>query len=186
MNLIDKYLPTYHFNEKHSLNISSKPEDIITAVLNYRPDNDLIFRYAMTLRELPIRIFDLLKGKNFAFRKPFSMENFTLLEQKNNQEIVCGLAGKFWKSDYGQTTIVDAADFLTFCEPASAKLILSFTIDELSKTSTRLITETRVLCLDKTAKRKFAPYWYLIRSVSGLIRLRMLKSISQSAQKCNT
>ncbi|MFP1877607.1 hypothetical protein [Lonsdalea quercina] len=182
MDLIDTYLPTYHFSEKHALNVSSTPEHVMAAVLNYRPDNDYLFRSAITLRELPIRLLDRLQGKDFASRKPFNMENFTILEQRSDQDIVFGLAGKFWSSDYGQTPLVDADDFFAFSEPASAKLALSFSIERLGNRSTRLRTETRILCLDKNAQRKFAPYWYLIRPVSGLIRLRMLKSIGQHAQ----
>ncbi|MFP1731582.1 hypothetical protein ACLEEB_07760 [Lonsdalea quercina] len=182
MDLIDTYLPTYHFSEKHALDVPSTPEHVMAAVLNYRPDNDFLFRNAITLREMPIRLFDRLQGRNFRSRKPFNMENFTLLEQRNNQDIVFGLAGKFWRSDYGQTPLVDAEDFFAFSEPASAKLTLSFSIDRLDNASIRLRTETRVLCLDKDARKKFAPYWYLIRPVSGLIRLRMLTSISQNAQ----
>lgn len=182
MDLIDQYLPACHFSENHSLDVAATPEHIMAAVLSYRPDNDYLFRSAITLRELPIRLYDRMKGKDFAYRKPFNMDNFTMLEQRSDQDVVFGLAGKFWRSDYGQTTLVDAADFLAFNEPGSAKLALSFSIERLSNTSSRLRTETRVLCLDNTAQRKFAPYWYIIRPVSGLIRLRMLKSISQDAQ----
>ncbi|CRG49534.1 Uncharacterised protein [Yersinia wautersii] len=182
MCLNEKYLPVYQFNEKHSLNILAPQATIMAAVLNFCPQDDWLFRYATTFRELPIRLLDLIHSRPASSRPPFGMKNFTLLEKKDDQELVFGLAGKFWKADYGQTTITNAADFLAFSEPGTAKLVLSFTIEKLDEAHTQLTTETRVFCLDKNAQRSFTPYWYLIRPVSGLIRLRALNAISQSAK----
>ncbi|WP_201742261.1 hypothetical protein [Mangrovicoccus ximenensis] len=44
------------------------------------------------------------------------------------------------------------------------------------------MTETRVFCLDRAAERAFAPYWYLIRPVSGLIRRRLLAMAARAAE----
>ncbi|MNY57193.1 hypothetical protein D3C86_1933640 [compost metagenome] len=92
-----------------------------------------------------------------------------------------GLAGKFWQTDYGQARIADGPAFLAFDAPGAAKLVLSFVAEPLDDTHTRLVTETRVFCLDAEARRRFAPYWYLIRPVSGLIRRRMLVAIGLQA-----
>lgn len=180
MHLNDKYLPAFHFHERHSLNIAAKQADVMAAALNYRPESDLIFRCAITARELPMRVLGLMKRQRGSSQPAFGMDNFTLLEKKGDQESAFGLAGKFWKSDYGQAPITDGADFLAFCEPGAAKLVLSFEAEKLDDTHTRLTTETRVFCLDQEAQRKFAPYWYLIRPVSGLLRRRMLVSIRQN------
>ena len=47
---------------------------------------------------------------------------------------------------------------------------------------TELTTETRVLCADAGARRRFLPYWYLIRPASGMIRRVMLREIRRSAE----
>lgn len=179
--LNDKYLPVWHFSEKHGLNIAAKQADVMAAVLAYRPDNDAFFRGAIALRELPIRLIDRIQRRAASPRKAFNLDNFTLLEQENNQQLAFGLAGKFWQPDYGQVTVMDTEDFQTFNQPGAAKLVLSYHLEKQDENHTRLTTETRVFCLDKQAQQKFAPYWYLIRPVSGLIRLRMLRSISKIA-----
>lgn len=181
LHLNEKYLPIYHFSEKHALNISATQADVMAAVRDYQPGEDPFFRCAIILRELPIRILDRMQRRTGMPRQPFGMDNFTLLEQRDNQELAFGLAGRFWKSDYGQEKVIDAEAFLAFSAPSAAKLVLSFTAEKLDETHTQLTTETRVLCLDKEARRKLAPYWYLIRPVSGLIRLRMLSAIRRSA-----
>lgn len=45
-----------------------------------------------------------------------------------------------------------------------------------------LSTETRIVCADRSAQRHFAPYWYLIRPVSGVIRRRMLRAICEASE----
>ncbi|EGH05146.1 hypothetical protein PSYAE_24927, partial [Pseudomonas amygdali pv. aesculi str. 0893_23] len=57
--------------------------------------------------------------------------------------------------------------------------IIEIPIHELGDGLTRLVTETRVQCLDAVALRQFRPYWYLIRPFSGLIRRRVLKAIQR-------
>lgn len=179
--LNDKYLPVWHFSEKHSLNIPASQADVMAAVLAYRPDNDSFFRGAIALRELPVRLIDRLQRRATTPRKAFNLDNFTLLERNDNQQLAFGLAGKFWQPDYGQVTVMDTEDFQAFNQPGAAKLVLSYYLEKLDENQTRLTTETRVFCLDKQAQRKFTFYWYLIRPVSGLIRLRMLRSVSKIA-----
>lgn len=182
MLLNDKYLPVWHFSEKHTLNIAAPQADVMAAVLEYRPDNDRFFRGAIALRELPVRLIDRIQRRVTSPRKAFNLDNFTLLEQTDNQQLAFGLAGKFWQPDYGQVSMMDAQAFQAFHEPGAAKLVLSYHAEILDEDHTRLTTETRVFCLDKQAQRKFTPYWYLIRPVSGLIRLRMLHSVSKIAR----
>lgn len=181
--LNNKYLPLFHFSEKHALSIAAPQAVVMAAVQAYRPENDKFFRAAIALREIPVRLFDKLRGRTMVSRPAFSLENFTLLERNDDHEIVFGLAGKFWQPDYGQVSVVDAKAFQLFNEPETAKLVLSYYAEKLDDTHTRLTTETRVFCLDNTARRKFAPYWYLIRPVSGLIRRRMLHSVAQMTKK---
>jgi hypothetical protein len=45
-----------------------------------------------------------------------------------------------------------------------------------------LVTHTRVHCPDEAQRRRFAPYWFAIRPVSGLIRQRLLRRIAQLAR----
>ena len=181
MHLHEKYLPRHHFSERHALDIAAPQARVMAAARGYRPEGDALFKYAIAARELPMRALHRLQGRSGAPQPSFGMDNFTLLEQRGDDELVFGLAGKFWQADYGQAGIADGASFLAFNAPGAAKLVLSFVAQPLDATHTRLVTETRVFCLDAEARRRFTPYWYLIRPVSGLIRRRMLGAIGQQA-----
>jgi len=47
---------------------------------------------------------------------------------------------------------------------------------------TRLTTITRVACPDAATRRRFAPYWYLIRPASGFIRGRALRRVKKMVE----
>jgi len=182
MELIDKYLPESDFRETHSREVLASPEIVMETVLAYKPDSDPLFRSAIALRELPMRMLSVLGSKHEAATAPFGFSNFTLLESWLGRELAYGLVGRFWRSDYGLVPIADGAAFQVFETPGVAKLVLGFSATSQGNGKTKLVTETRVFCPDRDTYRSFAPYWYLIRPVSGLIRARTLKSIQRASE----
>lgn len=78
---------------------------------------------------------------------------------------------------YRLIRINDRADFLALCEPGTAKLTLDFTVEPARDGGVTLSTETRIACIGAAARRSVAPYWYLIRPVSGLIRHPILSAV---------
>lgn len=181
MLLIDNYLPDYQFRERHSLVIAASPTAVMAAAKDYRPESDAFFRRMISLRELPMRVFARLQAAPRPLPQAFGMHNFTLLEQQDHSELVFGLTGRFWHADYGLVAIDGGDAFCAYNESGVAKLVLGFTAEAWGDGQTRLFTETRVFCPDRASVRRFTPYWYLIRPVSGLIRRRMLASIAQLA-----
>lgn len=179
--LIDKYVPRFQFHEQHALKVSAPASDVLRAAINYQPDNDPMIRAAIAIREFPNKLTNRVKGISTAAIRPFSLKNFTILDHSENHEVVFGLAGRFWQADYGQVPLQNREDFVRFNAHGSAKLALNFYVEHLGHNLTLLSTETRVCCLDIEAKRKFTPYWYLIRPVSGLIRRNMLATIQRMA-----
>lgn len=120
MSLNDKYRPSYHFHERHALDIAATQAKVMAAALRYRSDSDLIFKCAIAARELPMRLVDLLKRRKGVSQAAFSLGNFTILEQNGDQELAFGLAGKFWMLNYGQSAVKDGAEFLALKEPGAA------------------------------------------------------------------
>ena len=49
--------------------------------------------------------------------------------------------------------------------------------------TTRLVTETRVQCLDAASSRRFGLYWVVVRPFSGLIRRAMLRAVAREATR---
>ena len=83
---------------------------------------------------------------------------FTYLEEEPNKEFV-----------------IDASQ-------PDPKIIWNFYFKETGKTETLVSTETRILCLTKKSKSRFALYWFFVRPFSGVIRLEMLRLIKKQAE----
>jgi len=176
VSLIDRYLPDPTYREHHSLAVRARGPAILAAAAAYRPERDPFFRRMIGIREWPMRLGRSLLGRDGPAPPPFGIDDFTLLE-RSETELVYGLAGRFWRLDYGLLAFENGIHFLRLDEPGIAKLALNFAVEPMTGGAMRLSTETRIACADVAARRAFAPYWYLIRPVSGLIRRRMLNTI---------
>lgn len=183
MELIQRLLPQYQFSEKHQLLTPAQPGALLDAVLQPGVSEDPWVRRFIQLRELPDRARGALGGRSgLRGQAPFGIDNFTLLGREGDHEIALGLIGKFWQMDYGQFCIAGPEHFAQFDEPGFAKLVLNFTTSTSGGHTCWLRTETRVLCNDQASLRRFTPYWWLIRPVSGLIRQRLLARIDKAAR----
>jgi hypothetical protein len=60
--------------------------------------------------------------------------------------------------------------------------VLNFRVEQVEG-RTVLTTETRVLCTDPGARRRFRRYWALIRPASGAIRVAGLRAIRRRAER---
>lgn len=177
MKLLNKYLGQYQFSERHAIAITAPQARVLAAVAAYDPKHDRFFRSMIALRELPAR----LMPRNKPSPPPFGLHNFCLLEQDEGA-LVYGLIGRFWQAEYGLKQIADGPEYLAFAQPGVAKLALGYAVSPLPDGRCRLETETRIFCPDDASRRRFTPYWYTIRLVSGLIRRRMLRAIKTASE----
>ncbi|MBE7729741.1 hypothetical protein [Komagataeibacter sp. FXV3] len=176
MALIDDLLPCFTFRERHALRIHATGKTIMDCISRYRAQDDPLIRLAIGLRERPARLLGLSQ------RRTLDLDDFTPLGRVGDREMVLGLAGAFWRMDYGLVDIASRADFLACQHRNVCRLVMGFTVEPAAVGQSLLVTETRVSCPTPALWRRFAPYWYVIRPVSGLIRRRMLARIRQQAE----
>lgn len=181
MQLIDRHLPQWQFQEQHGVWVKGvEAHRLFDAIEPALRAPDTVIESAIALRELPGRWLQQLGwgGQQLPVR-PFGYDSFTRLGHTPGQEVVFGLAGQFWRMDYGLVKFADADAFSQL--QTVPKLVLDVRL-EPAEGACLLLTRTRVLCPDETSRRRFAPYWYLIRPVSGLIRRRLLGRIKNLAE----
>lgn len=179
MSLLDGLLPQYQFAEQHQRRVAANPAALRQALASLPQWQDPWVSRFIALRELPGRLAARLGSANaLPHKPPFGLHEFTLLAQ-DEHEMVWGLAGAFWRSDYGLQPVRDASHFASL-QPVP-RLVLAFRIQPQPDGTCLLYTITRVHCPDRATYRRFAPYWYLIRPVSGLIRQRILRAVAQLA-----
>jgi len=181
MSLLHTFLPEHQFSEQHHIRVNASPARVLDMASQLDVTDFPVARLFLHLRAIPARIAAAL-GKPSARRidAGFGLHDFTVLGRDGDRELALGLVGRFWESD-GGLVHVEASAFRTFSEPDIAKLVMTF-VAESDGTGTLLTTRTCVHCSSTSARRRFTPYWVLIRIPSGLIRRMMLQRIKQLAE----
>ncbi|MBI9082297.1 MAG: hypothetical protein JEZ11_01785 [Desulfobacterales bacterium] len=181
---LDAFLSNYHFSETHEIRIAAPPQAVWNAAMGADLNESVFVKLLMSLRFLPARLTGKKppEGQGVALTfDDFAAAGFIKLDEEYPKEFLLGLAGRFWKIS-GELLDLTPAEFLAFEIPGYAKAGWNLTFAEIAPGVTRLSTETRIRCMGAEARRKFFPYWMLIRPFSGLIRMEMLRIIKKQAE----
>jgi hypothetical protein len=182
---LDRILPTYDRNEVHSIAVGAPPDRVMAAV------------QAVTARE--IRLFatlNWLRGFRAARLRELGVSDplgIPVLEMaaragfvelvRNDREVVWSVVGRFWRPTGGRADGVrDAASFVAFAEPGTAKAAVDFRIEDATDASCVLRTETRILGVDAGARRRFKVYWFFVHPGSALMRRMWLRAVKKRAE----
>jgi hypothetical protein len=182
MELIERFLPQWQFSERHALVLDGvTPAQAYASIVPGLSMQDPLINNAIALREVPGRLLRALGlSQNALPSQAFGFHSFALLGQVPYTEVAFGLAGRFWQLDYGLRPIANAQAFAAMND--QPRLVINVCVEPFSDHSCRLVTHTRVHCPHEAQRRRFAPYWFAIRPVSGLIRQRLLRRIAQLAR----
>lgn len=166
--LIDKYLPVYHFNEFHSIQLHGVFTDIYQTMLHCDLGNSFI-KVLFRLRGLPSEVVTIERLGNAGFIK---------LHEEPGKEIIFGRMTTSPMFNNCQA-IPSPGEFIQHCDPATIKAVINFKLGEINHSQHIISTETRVCCGSQAMKRRFMVYWFFIKPFSQLIRKSMLKQMKQ-------
>lgn len=174
-SLLDRLMPRFDVASRYATVIAAPRARVVATAEAYRLDRSPVTRLLFRLRGLGAAPATL--------RASFSGGSFTLLAETPGEEVVFGTFGRFWALAERRNMMApaDACAFAAFARPGWAKAAVNLRFDALGPTTTRLATETRVLCVDAAARRRFALYWAMIRPFSGVIRRILLRGIREEA-----
>jgi hypothetical protein len=173
--LIDEFLPEYDFSEKHETTVRASAEKTYAAVSSVNISESWLIWGLLSLRGL-----GRSSPKTLTLRD-MTKDGFAVLDEKPNEEILLGLAGKFWTLS-GCMQNINAENFRQFDTKGYAKAAWNFALKETAKEEIHLSTETRVQCMDEESRASFRFYWRFIKPFSGLIRQEMLRLVKQKAE----
>lgn len=188
--LIDAYLPHYDVSERHGTHVRASREATYAALWTADLADTAIVRTLVALRALPGALAGGVSGLRALRQRgstpvtlaTFQERGFRVLEDLPPTELVIGIEGQFWRPTGNLRTPPAAAFRSQPAAPGTARGVWNFYLEARADGTTDLTTETRVHCADAGARRRFLPYWYLIRPWSGLIRRAMLRAIRRSAE----
>lgn len=171
--LLDEFLPSYHFSERHGLEIDAPPDKVFETVMRCDLSESHLVRWLFRLRNLPRGAIKLEGQARIGFR---------ILKVWQDREVVIGLVGCFWTLSGGIVPI-RADEFERFDAAGYAKGAFNFLLEPLDLERTALTTETRIWCTCPWSKRSFGFYWAMIRPWSGLIRREWLRLVRRNAER---
>ena len=179
----ERWLPSVEFRERHALrHLSTDAPALLDAAEGYDDREDPVMETLLRLREWPARTAVRLGFRNASEGRPrFGLADFIRLE-RTGDTLVYGLAGRFWRPDFGLETIASPEEFRRFDRPGVAKLALAFDTHREDDGTITLRTETCIHCPDAGTRALLTPYWYLIRPASGWLRHRILAAIARKAE----
>lgn len=187
--LIDEYLPDFDVVERHATVVRAAPARVWAVLRTADFGGSPLIGALLALRSLP----SLLTAPRKTLRrgterraKPLTLDaildaGFALLDERPGLEMLLGVEGRFW-APRGDLRLTDTRRFREPPASGLARAAWDFRLEPLVGGRTRLSTETRVLCADAAARRRFRPYWLLVRPGSGLIRRAMLGAIRRTAE----
>ena len=178
--LLDRWLPKFDVSKRYAIEIAESPERVWEELLRYDFGDSIVTALLMGLRGYGFRRKRTGASQGSSLKERLERFAFTLLEEKPGRELVFGLVGKFWRPDGGLRRL-SREDFAAFAEPGFAKAAWNLRVESRGDFAATLSTETRVLCLGATARRKFLLYWRVVEPFSGLIRRSLLRGVRRAA-----
>lgn len=174
---IDEVMPIYEVRAVHRVHVRATAPQTWGVLLGSDFSDSFLVRILMSVRSGRV----LRRGHKRSLRERLSGTGFMELAEIPGQEIVIGVAGRFWRPDGGRCFDVEPAGFAAFSRPGYAKAAWNFALAP-EPSGCLLTTETRVQCFGRTALRNFRAYWAVIRPFSGLIRRAMLQHVKSAAE----
>ncbi len=189
MTALDEFIPTYEFNEVHSVTIRAAPASAYAALKQVTvSEMSPLVTWLLNVRALP----DRLSGHNqmqLAADKPLLeamlRAGFVALTEVPGREVVIGQIGQPWKIVGGAVARINsAAAFLGFDRPDYARIAANLIVlPSDAPGQVKCVTETRVHIPDPAARKQFAMYWWVISTGSALIRRMWLAAIKHRAER---
>jgi hypothetical protein len=176
---IEEFLPIYDVSATYQVRINASPLAVYQCLLDSDFNELWVVRLLMTIRTGKRQSRN--RGPDDLPRR-LQGTGFVILYDVPGEELVVGVAGKFWRPDGGRYLDLTASDFGEFARPGYAKAAWNFRFRTESSECTVLSTETRIKCFGRAALWKFRLYWSLISPFSGLIRMAILSALKAKAE----
>jgi hypothetical protein len=192
---LDLHMPAYQARELHSVRVRAAPERVAEAIRSVTALDIRSFATLNRIRNPHARGSHDLLGKRMC--DVLHRAGFVTLEESGTDDLVLGVAGRFWGGLQGgdrsldlrgaprfgsSARLLSAEEFARFHRPGYAKAAIDFRIEDLGGGWSRLSTETRAIGTDARARREFERYWRLIAPGSAWIRREWLDAIKRVAE----
>lgn len=175
--ILDRWLPDSTVRTVHRRR-SAAPPDALWGAARAAAIGDTI-----TLRPLiMLRLRGARPTARTTFEELFRAPPFVLLEEGERLS-VSGLAGKLWTPGGDYASFDDGDEYSAHGTPGTAKVALATTVVALDGGGSEIVSESRVWCVDRSARWRFRPYWALVGPLSRFIGIELLHATTRRAER---
>jgi hypothetical protein len=178
---LDELMPRFDVAARYETRVDASVERTREAMRNADFSELPFTRLLMGLRTLAWGGKKL--ERSVSQKERLQAAGFVSLSSGSENELLLGVAGRFWRPDSGIVRGLAASEIIAFEREGYAKALWNFSAERVESNVTRLTTETRVLTYGTAARRKFRAYWLLVGPFSGLIRKEMLRLVKRDAER---
>jgi hypothetical protein len=192
---IDEVMPRFDANLVQHIVVNADPRATYQAVLDADLMDNQLTRLMVIARDLPNRLRPRTspaaappsppqqdQRPTFRMRDAAGASSeWVQLRDEPGVEWLAGLVGQFWHRDYGLVTI-PPEQFASFDRPGYAKTVAGFALHPHGEGRTLLTYESRTVCTDAAARRRFAAYWLVLRPFVRLMLRGALVSMKRHAE----
>jgi hypothetical protein len=196
---IDEVMPHFDVNVVQHIVVNADPRATYQAVLDADLMDNGLTHLMVVARDLPNRLRPRKSGAEkppsrpqpnrrptFRMRDAAGTESdWVQLRDEPGVEWLAGLIGQFWHRDYGIVR-TSSEEFASFDRPGYAKTVAGFTLHPHGEGRTLLTYESRTVCTDAAARRRFAAYWFVLRPFVRMMLRGALVSMKRSAEHGTT
>ena len=181
MGLLDQYIPHPDITERHATDVRAPVHLVFTAACEFDMQSIPLARVLFDLRS---RMMGGAKRASTA-PTPFLDEAVKLgwgvLERRPDEAVAMGAACQPWQSDVTFRP-VPPQQFAGYSEGNMVKIAWTLETSALAGDRSRLVTETRAVATDATARAHFLRYWRWARFGIIPIRWFVLPTIRRMAE----
>ena len=180
---LDEWMPQWQFDEKHSIRINARPEEVFAAIHAVTADEIFLFRTLIAIRRCgrpgPESIMNAPENKPLL--DVATQTTFVYLADESPREIVVGTVIRAPRGIHAPAKLTPEI-FRKTLPPGVVLATTNFLITPDDHGGSTVSTETRVYGNNAIEVRRFAIYWRIIHPGSDIIRRTWLRAIKRRAE----
>ena len=180
---LDEWMPTWQFDEQHTIHVEAPPKKVFAAIREVRADEIFLFRTLIAIRRCgrpgPESIMNAPEEKPLL--DVATQTTFIYLADEPPRELVVGtvVAAPAKARASGKLT---PEIFRKTLPPGVVLATMNFLVTPDDRGGSTISSVTRVYANSPSIVRRFAIYWRIIHPGSDIIRRTWLRAIKRRAE----
>lgn len=183
MSKLDEWMPTWQFDEEHSIHVDAPPEKVFAAIREVRADEIFLFRTLIAIRRCgrpgPESIMNAPENKPLL--DVATQTTFIYLADDPPRELVVGTVVAAPAGLRGTHKLTPDLFHKTL-PPGVALAAMNFLVTPDDRGGSTITSVTRVYANSPSLVRRFAIYWRIIHPGSDIIRRSWLRAVKRRAE----